>query len=159
AVERVEGKVDELVARTKATTIAGVVGNHRLLAEFVERMDRTGALPRVDWDTVASLGPKLAKRIEELRLFARIRVDSLAHTHGAKERAKRLHEMAGESRLGEVLQLLVVAEESHYLWQRLRIERSRTSDPEHVGEIVESAHRLLREDLEADHDLVLGLRK
>ena len=46
AVERVEGKVDDLVALTKATTIAGVVGNHRLLAEYVDRMDRTGARPR-----------------------------------------------------------------------------------------------------------------
>ncbi len=84
AVERVEGKVDDLVALTKATTIAGVVGNHRLLAEYVDRMDRTGALPRVDWDTVAGLGPELAKGIEGLRRFALGRVDRLAHSKGAK---------------------------------------------------------------------------
>jgi len=55
--------------------------------------------------------------------------------------------------------MLVVAEDSHYLWQRLRVERSRTSDPALVGEINESARRLLREDLEADSDLVLGLQE
>ena len=159
AVERVEGKVDDLVALTKATTIAGVVGNHRLLAEYVDRMDRTGALPHVDWDTVAGLGPELAKGIEELRRFALGRVDRLAHSQGAKERARRLREMADDSRLGEVLQLLVVAEDSHYLWQRLRIERSRTSDPEQVAAIVESARRHLREDLEADVEFVRGLRE
>jgi hypothetical protein len=89
----------------------------------------------------------------------RLRVDNLVPTQGAKKRASGLNELVDKSRLGEVLQLLVVAEDSHYLWQRLRIERSRTSDPDHVGEIIESAHRLLREDLKADRDLILGLQE
>lgn len=159
AVERVEGKVDDLVVLTKARTIAGVVGNHRLLAEYVDRMDRTGALPDVDWDTVAGLGPELAQGIEELRRYVRGHVEKRSHTRGAKKRAEGLRELLDVVRLGEVLQLLVVAEDSHYLWQRLRIERSRTSDPAHVGEITMSANRLLREDLEADRDLVLGLQE
>lgn len=159
AVERVEGKVDDLVVLTKARTIAGVVGNHRLLAEYVDRMDRTGALPDVDWDTVAGLGPELAQGIEELRRYVRGHVEKRSHTRGAKERAEGLRELLDVVRLGEVLQLLVVAEDSHYLWQRLRIERSRTSDPAHVGEITKSANRLLGEDLEADRDLVLGLQE
>jgi len=159
AVERVEGKVDDLVALTKAETIADVLGYHRVLADYVNSMDRTGALPSVDWDTVAGLGPELVKGIEKLRLYVRLRVDKLVPTQGAKKRASGLHELVDESRLGEVLQLLVVAEDSHYLWQRLRIERSRTSDPDHVGEIIESAHRLLREDLKADRDLILGLQE
>lgn len=159
AVERVEGKVDDLVALTKAETIADVLGYHRLLADYVNSMDRTGTLPSVDWDTVAGLGPELVKGIEKLRLYVRLRVDKLVPTQGAKKRASGLHELVDESRLGEVLQLLVVAEDSHYLWQRLRIERSRTSDPDHVGEIIESARRLLREDLKADRHLILGLQE
>lgn len=159
AVERVEGKVDDLVALTKAETIADVLGYHRVLADYVNSMDRTGTLPSVDWDTVAGLGPELVKGIERLRLYVRLRVDNLVHTQGAKKRASGLHELVDESRLGEVLQLLVVAEDSHYLWQRLRIERSHTSDPDHVGEIIESARRLLREDLKADRDLILGLQE
>jgi hypothetical protein len=159
AVERVEGKVDDLVVLTKARTIAGVVGNYRLLAEYVDRMDRTGALPDVDWDTVAGLGPELAQGIEELRRYVRGHVERLPQTQGANKRAEGLHELLDVVRLGEVLQLLVVAEDSHYLWQRLRVERSRTSDPAHVGEITESAHRLLREDLEADRDLVLVVQE
>ena len=159
AVERVEGKVDDLVALTKAGTIADVLGYHRVLADYVNSLDRTGTLPSVDWDTVAGLGPELVKGIEKLRLYVRLRVDNLVHTQGAKKRAGGLHELVDESRLGEVLQLLVVAEDSHYLWQRLRIGRSRTSDPDHVGEIIESARRLLCEDLKADHDLILGLQE
>ena len=159
AVERVEGKVDDLVALTKAETIADVLGYHRVLAGYVNSMDRTGTLPSVDWDTVAGLGPELVKGIEKLRLYVRLRVGNLVHTQGAKERARGLHELVDESRLGEVLQLLVVAEDSHYLWQRLRIARSRTSDPDHVGEIIESARRLLREDLKADRDLIVGLQE
>jgi hypothetical protein len=122
-------------------------------------MDRTGTLPSVNWDTVAGLGPELVQGIEKLRLYVRLRVDNLARTQGVKKRASGLHELVDESRFGEVLQLLVVAEDSHYLWQRLRIERSRTSDPDHVSEIIESAHRLLREDLKADRDLILGLHE
>jgi hypothetical protein len=159
AVEHVEGKVDDLVVLTKARTIAGVVGEHRLLAEYVDRMDRTGALPDVDWDTVAGLGPGLAVGIEELRRYVRGHVERLPQTQGAQKRSEGLHELLDVVRIGEVLQLLVIAEDSHYLWQRLRVERSRTSDPAHVGEINESARRLLREDLEADSDLVLGLQE
>jgi hypothetical protein len=159
AVERVEGKVDDLVALTKAETIADVLGYHRVLADYVNSMDRTGTLPSVDWDTVAGLGPELVKGIEKLRLYVRLRVDKLVPAQGAKKRASGLHELVDESRLGEVLQLLVVAEDSHYLWQRLRVARSRTSDPDHVGEIIESAHRLLRKDLKADRDLILGLQE
>ena len=159
AIERVESKVDDLVALTKAEAIADVLGYHRVLAGYVNSMDRTGTLPSVDWDTVAGLGAELVKGIEKLRLYVRLRVNNLVHTQGAKRRASGLHELVDESRLGEVLQLLVVAEDSHYLWQRLRIERSRTSDPDHVGEIIESARRLLREDLKADRDLILGLQE
>lgn len=159
AVERVEGKVDDLVAMTKAHTIAGVVGKYRLLAEYVDRMDRTGALPDVDWDTVAGLGPELAQGIEELRRFALARVNTLAQTRGAKKRADQLHQMANESQLGDVLRLLALAEKSHYLWQCLRIERSRTSDPELVGEILDSAFRMLRDDQDADRELVLALKR
>ena len=52
-----------------------------------------------------------------------------------------------------MLELLVVAEDSLYLWQRLRIERTRATEPEHLGSIVDSARTQLREDLRADGEL------
>jgi hypothetical protein len=159
AVQRVEGKVDRLVALANAEMVAGVVGHHGVLAEYVDRMDRTGALPAVDWDSVATLGPELGKGVEQLRRFAVNIVQSLDGATDAHERSEQLRQAVGDNRLGEVLQLLVVAEDSLYLWQRLRIQRAATSDPEHLEHITTSAKDQLAGDLKADADLNEALRR
>jgi hypothetical protein len=159
AVARVEDKVSDLAALTKAQAIGEVIAYHQMLAELVERTERTGRLPSVDWESVASLGPDLAKGVETLRKFLRFRVDNLDAGLPAQERSKRLRQAVEESRLGEVFQLLVVAEDSVYLWERLRIERARTRDSEQVSSIVESSQRRLTEDLRADGELVHDLRQ
>ena len=158
AVERVEGKVDDLVALTKADTIADVLANHRVLADYVTAWIGPARFRA----STGTRSPGLARTREGDRKapsLCALAASTTSPTHRAPRTRQGLHEMADDSRLGEVLQLLVVAEDSHYLWQRLRIERSRTSDPDQVAEIVESARRQLREDLKADVEFVRGLQE
>ena len=88
AVARVEGKVSDLVALTKAVVIGEVIGYHRVLTEYVSRLERTGALPAVDWDTVAALGPDLVKGVEILRRYVRTQVDDLDIALPAADRSE-----------------------------------------------------------------------
>jgi hypothetical protein len=66
AVERVEGKVDRLVALAKAQMRGQVIGQHRALEHHVNRLDAKGQLPSTDWESVASMGPRLVQGVETL---------------------------------------------------------------------------------------------
>jgi hypothetical protein len=148
-----------LVARAKAEMLGRVIGQHRILEHHVNRLDEKGQLPATDWETVATMGPKLVEGIETLRQFLREQVKTLDISKPAQERADALRDAVSRNRLGEVLQLLVVAEDSHYLWQRLRIERARTNEPHNVESIVESAQQQLRSDLDLDGEMLADLRE
>lgn len=158
AVERVEGKVDDLVARAEATALGEVIGTHRLLERHVAALDQTGVLPETTWQSVAGLGPQLAIGIEKLRQFMSQRVKNLDPAKPAADRAKRLRDTVERNHLGEVLQLLVVAEDSHYLWHRLSIEHARATEPDNLEHVINSARTLLRNDVTLDQELLDHLR-
>ncbi|MBN9739169.1 hypothetical protein PP1_029695 [Pseudonocardia sp. P1] len=158
ALERVEGKTDELLRLAGAERTGDVVGHHRLLRRRVDRIDQGGSLGEVDWSTVAYLGPELEVSVERLREHALRLARDLPPGLTAPERARRLERVVADGRLGEVLRLLVVAEQSHYLWQRLRITRISTIEPDSLDEAVSDAHAVLAEHLHADSILVENLR-
>ena len=56
------------------------------------------------------------------------------------------------------VKLLVIAEQSLYLWQRLRIERVRRTEPEHLEPVVESARTILAQHVERDGELLAHAR-
>lgn len=158
AVERVEGKTDELLRLVGAERTGDVLGHHRLLRRRVERLDDGVRPGETDWSTVASLGPELEVGVERLREHALRMVRELPPRMNASERAERLVRVVREGRLGEVMRLLVVAEQSLYLWQRLRIARIEDAEPGGLEAAVADSHGVLAEHLEADTALVIQLR-
>ena len=158
AVERVEGKTDELLRLAGAARAGDIVGHHRLLRRRVDRLDDGGRLGDVDWSTVAHLGPELEVGVERLREHALRLARELPADVTAPERARRLEQVVRQGRLGESLRLLVVAEQSLYLWQRLRIARIESVEPDGLEAAVADAHAVLAEHLEADGALVAELR-
>jgi len=96
--------------------------------------------------------------VERLRAYATRLVGDLPAGLKADERAERLDRAVREGRLGETLRLLIVAEQSLYLWQRLQVERVQRSEPEHLDQAIAGAHATLAEHLHADADLVEQLR-
>ncbi len=59
AVERVEGKVEQVLALVHADVVGDVVGQHRSLKQAVEHFEDYGTPLSADWDAIAPLGPAL----------------------------------------------------------------------------------------------------
>lgn len=155
AVERVEGKVDAILNLAKASVIGDVVGHHQSLKRTVHTLDETGKLPSADWDSIAPLGPNLEVVVEKLRAHIRLTVEGFDAAKPVQDRASYLKKAVEDNRLGETLELLVIAEDSLYLWQRLRIERVRQTEPENLELVIATARQMLAEHLTADGELLL----
>jgi hypothetical protein len=67
-----------------------------------------------------------------------------------QERAKLLHGAVDDKRLKETLELLVVAEESLFRWQRLLLARVEATQPEHLSNVIEQAREVLAHQLDQD---------
>lgn len=154
AVERVEGKVESVLALASAERTGDILGHHYSLQHASELLERSGRLPAADWDSLAALGPILTAAVERLRSHARLIVEGLRPELPAQDRADKLNSAVRDNRLGETLQLLLVAEDSLYLWQTLRIERVSATEPENISAVTESARQQLREHGQRDGELV-----
>ncbi|GGC59400.1 hypothetical protein IEU95_06300 [Hoyosella rhizosphaerae] len=159
AVEAVGGTADQVLALAQASRAGDVFGHHRALSRLQRTVDATGVLASADWEAVASLGPMLEVTVERLRAHTRRTLDTVPADASISDRAKYLSQASDENRLGETLQLLLVAEESVYLWQQLRAERVRAEEPEHLEATIASAEALLKEHSDRDSEIVRALRE
>lgn len=153
AVAGVEGKVDELVARARAADVGPVVAHHAVLREMTAVLDQEGSLPRTDWDTVQHLGANVPGAIETIRRYVVTQIEVLDPSAPTQDRAKRLRRVVESGQIGLMLQLLVLAEDAYYLWQRLRLERVRVSDPDHLSSVTGRANAQLAQDLRRDTEM------
>ena len=159
AIRHVEATAEEVLRLASADRVGDVKGHYRVLRRRVAQLDGGAPLTGTDWSTVASLGPTLEVGVERLRDYASRLVADLPIEVRADERARRLERVVTEGRLGEVLRLLVIAEQSLYLWQRLRIERVQHAEPEHLDRAVDDAHYALAEHWQADSELAHRLHR
>jgi hypothetical protein len=154
AVAKVEGKVDELLARARANDVGPVVAHHAVLAEMTSTLDREGSLPSTDWDTVQHLGANVPGAIEALRRYVLAQIEVLDADAPAQDRARRLRRVVESGQTGLMLQLLVLAEDSYYHCQRLRLERVRVVEPDRLAGVVGRANQQLAADLRRDGEMV-----
>lgn len=153
AVRRVEGKVEQVLHLAKAERAGDVMGTNIIVNRKVTYLEKHGSLPDADWDAVAGLGPALNITIEQLRSHVTRVLDSLAPGLPVQERADKLQAVVDDSLIGETLSLLVVAEESLYKWQRVRLARIETTQPDHLPHAIEDARELLMHHLGEDAKL------
>lgn len=153
AVRRVEGKVEEILQLAEASRAGDVLGTHLTLRRAVEFLDKHGSLTDADWDAVAGLGPTLNVTVEQLRGHVNRLLDSFDKNLPVQDRAEKLRRAVDGNRLGETLSLLVVAEESLYKWQRLRLARVEATEPQHLQRVIDDARDLLAHQLEEDGNL------
>lgn len=153
AVRRVEGKVEQVLQLAQANRAGNVLGTNTILNRKVAYLEKHGSLPDADWDAVASLGPALTVTIEQLRNHVTRVLKSLDPKLSAQARADKLHTAVNDSLIGESLSLLVVAEESLYKWQRLRLARVESTQPDHLPQVMQDARELLAHHLSEDGKL------
>jgi len=158
AVARVQGTVDKILVIASASRTGDVIGHHAVLARTVATLDSTGALPTADWNSIAGLGPELEVGVERLRNHIKRTLEGFDTSKPVQARASYLQSAVQDDRLGESLQLLVIAEDSLYLWQQLRIARIEETEPRHLAAVLADARALLAEHLERDSALLLHAR-
>lgn len=158
-LDRIEGKVDELLALVSAEWLGDVYGSHALLVSRIRDLADGHTLTGTDWSAVAGLGTDLEVGVERLRQYSVKQLQMLDGQAAPAKRAEQLTALLRQGRLSEGLQLLVVAQKSLLLWQKLRLENVQNSEPEHLDQTIASARGVLRQAYESDVALVQMLRR
>lgn len=158
AVDRVDRKVDAILKLAEADRTGAVVGMYQTLTRMTDHFDETGKLSQADWDSIATLGPGLDRLIAKLRSFVSKSLRDFEPEAPIGARADFLAAVVNQKLVGESLQLLVVAEDALYKWNRLKLARIEATEPDHIAATVESVNRALRDDLQSDAALLREAR-
>ncbi|NLE82642.1 MAG: DUF4357 domain-containing protein [Rhodococcus sp.] len=154
SVARVEGKVERLLALAEASRAGDVRGHYVVLSRLTDGLDEGRPLTNTDWESVASLGPDLVVAVERLREHVTRTLKGFDVSKPIHERADYLRRAVEDNRLGETLHLLVISEQSLYLWQRLRITRVQATEPQHLQAVLDDARSLLADSADQDRTLL-----
>lgn len=150
SVQRVEGKVEEVLRLAHANRSGDVLGDRVTIERMASYLDKHGSFSDADWDAIATIGPSLNRTVEQLRHHADRTLKSFDPAKPIQDRAEFIVKAVEGNQLGETLSLLVVAQESLYKWQRLRIARVEATQPEHLQQVLDDARDLLARQLAED---------
>lgn len=153
ALERVEGKVDKLVALASAERLGHVIADRATLQPLVERTRSSGQISRTDWTTVASLGPLIVRDVEALRAYVIRQLKEVEDSSLVRSRAGEAEDLSDQL-LKESIALLVVAEQNYALWQELRLAEAVAHEPTQIAAVTSDIHKNLRALNQADQALV-----
>ncbi|WP_235568027.1 hypothetical protein [Mycobacterium sp. Root135] len=159
SVQRVEGKVEEVLRLAHANRSGDVLGDRVTIDRMVAYLDRHGSFSDADWDSIAGIGPALNRTVEQLRHHADRTLKSFDPAKPIQERAEFIVKAVEGDQLGETLSLLVVAQESLFNWQRLRLSRVEETQPEHLQQVMDDARELLARQLVEDDALFQRARE
>ncbi|GJF12573.1 hypothetical protein NGTWS1803_22660 [Mycolicibacterium cyprinidarum] len=150
SVRRVEGKVEEVLRLAHANRSGDVLGDRVTIDRMVAYLDRHGSFSDADWDAIAGIGPALNRTVEQLRHHADRTLKSFDPARPIQDRAEFIVNAVDNNQLGETLSLLVVAQESLFKWQRLRLARVEATQPQHLQQVLDDARDLLSRQLADD---------
>jgi hypothetical protein len=150
AVRRVEGKVEAVRELARAGRTGDVIGDNFTVSRMVTYLERHGRLADADWNSVAGVGHAVARTVEQLRNHVTLTLKGFDPQADVHSRSETVRLAVDEKLLGETLALLIVAEDSLYKWQRLRIARVEAAEPEHLKHVIEDARELILHQLKED---------
>lgn len=153
AVRRVEGKVDQVLKLAQADRAGNVLGNYTTVSHLADYLNQHGSLPEALWESVATLGPALTSTVEQLRNHIQRTLAGFNADDPVHDRVEALENAVTEGLLSEALSLLVVTEESLYLWQQLLLARVEATEPKHLSQVIEHSRQLLTQQRDADEAL------
>lgn len=157
AVARVEDKVDRLADLLDSDRVGAIVGAHHALVRRAEAAGPDGSLADADWHAIDDVGIQVEQQIEALRSFVRKRlVAAEGQGTGVTDRRDALNHVA---ELSEALGLLVVAQDSLFLFQQLRVARIRDTEPARLPAALDEARSLLSGHEKDDAELLGRVRQ
>jgi hypothetical protein len=149
AIERVEGKVDELVKLVRAERLGSAIGDRRTLEGALDLVDKTGTITSTDWTALGPLGPEITRDIERLRAHITLKLADVKSGTMARTRVGEAEELS-EQLLRESMALLVVAEHNFGLWQQIRIAHVRDHEHTQLAAVTESVQQAIEGHYAAD---------
>lgn len=156
AVERVEGKVDEIVRSVRSERLGDAIADHRTLTSKVAALDEGERLSATFWSTIASLGQDIARDLDGLRSHVTMLLDDeVGATPGARYEAAA--ELSGGS-LRELLDLIVIATANLASWWRLQLAEVSEREPEAMADTLRGAEAALSQQRAANRTLALALQ-
>lgn len=153
AVRRVEDKVEAVLEVARAQRAGDVLGNSLTVSRMVDSLEKYGSLPDAYWDSVAALGPALNVAVSQLRNHVSRILASFDPAVAVQQRAAKLRNAIEDSRIGDTLSLLVIAEEALHKWQRLNLARIEAKEPEQLLRAIDEARELVDHHLREDLDI------
>jgi hypothetical protein len=156
AVERVEDKVDVIRDILDAERDGQIIGANRALRRRAEHLGFDEAMSDADWGAVDDIGVEVEQQIEGLRSFIRKRL-AAAEDEGRRI-SGRLDAVEIANDLAETLALLIVAQDSLFLFQQMRVLRIKATQLELAPAAVEEAQALLDQHAAEDTELIQRLR-
>ncbi len=159
SLEGLTGRADELLRRIEADRLGDIYARNASLRRLVAQVEAGHRLPTADWEAVAPLGVDFEVGVEKLRRYLLISVRGLDARARPSQRAAEIEQLVGPGRLVDHLRLLVVAEETLALYQRLRLERVLDTEPEVAEQVATSAQDILAEAVAQDARLAELLRQ
>jgi len=156
AIERVEGKIDNLVKLARAERLGAVAADRVTLEAIVRRVRASGQVSATDWSTVDTLGADILRGIEALRAYVMQEVADLEPSRLVRSRSAELGELT-EELLRESLALLVLAEQNYALWQEIRVANVATHERAALGHTLADVRDQLKALSAADQLLIDAL--
>ena len=154
AVERVEEKVSDIQRRIGAREIGEVVGTYRKLDRLVAATTARGHLLEADWDSIAGAGLNLKRALEAMRAYVSNTVGAIEANASLPKRESAIKRLGDPQRVAGTLRLILVAEQALHLWEYLRLERVRRTDPDHVESALSEARKSMKAQHTRDEELV-----
>ncbi|MEE2035546.1 hypothetical protein, partial [Rhodococcus chondri] len=151
--------VERVLALAQAPDLGDVVGHHNTLTRAVAIVDHTATLTDADWAPIADLGPLLTEAVTRLREHAGDLLDGVDPDATMAAHVAYVQKIAADGLLGETLQLLVLVEDCLFMWQRLCLERARSTNPEALADVRGVARAVLADHFERDGDLLRRARR
>ena len=154
AVERVEDRVEDVQRRLRAKQIGEIIGTHRHLERVVRSARERGVLLDADWESVTSVRVALYRALEEMREFVRSQAADIDPRARLSKRESKLDDFLEAGGGRDVLDLILVAEQSLLLFEHLRLIRIQSTQPDHLESAVAEARGALDEERSLNQELV-----
>jgi hypothetical protein len=146
--------VSDLQRRLGAKEIGEVVGTYRRLDRVVAASTARGHLLEADWDAVAGAGLDLDRALDAMRGYVLRTVNAIDPGARLPKRQAAVEELTDVDGVAGTLKLILVAEQALHLWEYLRLERVRQTDPGHVESAMAEARSSLKAQRALDEELV-----
>ena len=153
AIERVEGKVDQIIKMSQAAQFGAAVADRASLQGIVDRVRSTGFISKTDWSTVGSLGPLITRDLESLRAYILLQLNDVKSSSFTRTRAEEAKDLT-EHFMKQSIALLVVVEQNYALWQELRIAHTANYERNALASTTKDVHHQLAALAAADQKLV-----